>query len=168
MIPLNLHESRDTALSRTFKQERTDVTPHGSAKVAPFAEFGRSHNEPSDAHGAEVAKEPPQDYGTGMPEEKVHRNGLRRFRPSGGRDGFVRFKPHAHVTVIKSVDNGCPGRAVHNTCPEPVSDPELQNRADVPRPNVAGREINLVLFQEQDVQRYDWACAEIGRVSSPL
>jgi hypothetical protein len=38
----------------------------------------------------------------------------------------------------------------------------------VPHPNVAGREINLVLFQEQDVQRYDWVYAEIGRVSSPL
>ncbi len=102
-----------------------------------------------------------------MSEEQVHRIRRRRLGPAGRRRGLVRFKPQAHAAIIQHLDDCCSGHAVHDPCPEAVADPKPQNLANLLYSSVIGGEINLILFQQQNIQFCDCTYEETGRMSSP-
>ena len=70
---------------------------------------------------------------------------------------LVRLKMQAHTAVIQNVNERRSGLAVHDACPEPIPDAELQDLANVTHPRVVRVKFNLVFFQQQDVQFCDCA-----------
>ena len=158
MTPNDLHESCDTGLSGAFNEERADVVPHGRTEVTPLTEFGGRHDEPPNANGAEIAEHPAKNNWTGVPKKQVHREQvwqagrIRRSRGAIRRGSLVGLKAERHSGFVQRIDDGGSDRPIHDTCAQTVTDPELQDLANVSHAIVIRRETDLIFFKEEDVQ----------------